>query len=121
MIISSTLDFREAARRRLPRFLFDYADGGANSETTLRKNVEDLGEIALRQRVLQGAGAVSLETELFGKRQALPVALGPVGIARMYRRRGETLAAAAAKAAGVPFCLSTVSLCSLKEVAAAAG
>ena len=54
MIISSTLDFREAARRRLPRFLFDYADGGANSESTMQRNVLDLGDIALRQRVLVG-------------------------------------------------------------------
>lgn len=121
MIISSTLDFREAARRRVPRFLFDYADGGANSEITLQRNVQDLAQIALRQRVLQGSGAVSLEAQLFGRRQSLPVALGPVGIAGMYRRRGETQAARAAKAAGVPFCLSTVSLCSLQEVAAAAG
>jgi L-lactate dehydrogenase (cytochrome) len=120
MIISSTLDFREVARRRLPRFLFDYADGGANSEYTLRRNVEDLGDMALRQRVLVG-GAVDLTTTLFGQQRPLPVMLGPVGIAGMFRRRGETQAARAAKAAGIPFCLSTVSLCSLREVVEAAG
>jgi L-lactate dehydrogenase (cytochrome) len=121
VIISSTLDFREAARRRLPRFLFDYADGGANHEYTLQRNVADLAEVALRQRVLQGVGDADLTTTLFGRRQAMPVALGPVGIAGMFRRRGETQASSAAKAAGIPFCLSTVSLCSLAEVVKAGG
>jgi L-lactate dehydrogenase (cytochrome) len=121
MIISSTLDFREVARRRLPRFLFDYADGGANSEYTLRRNVQDLGDMALRQRVLVGGGAVDLTTTLFGQQRPLPVMLGPVGIAGMFRRRGETQAARAAQSAGIPFCLSTVSLCSLREVVEAAG
>jgi len=121
MIISSTLDFREAARRRLPRFLFDYADGGANTEHTLQRNVTDLAAVSLRQRVLTGCGEVDLKTTLFGQLRPLPVMLGPVGIAGMFRRRGETQAARAAKAAGIPFCLSTVSLCSLAEVVQAAG
>jgi len=105
MIISSTLDFREAARRRLPRFLFDYADGGANNEHTLRRNVLDLAEVPLRQRVLMGGGEVDLSTTLFGRERPLPVMLGPVGIAGMYRRRGETQAARAASKVGIPFCL----------------
>jgi L-lactate dehydrogenase (cytochrome) len=121
VIIASSHDFRIAARRRLPRFLFDYADGGAYDESTLQRNVSDLGAIALRQRVLQGCGDVDLGTTLFGQSLALPVALGPVGIAGMFRRRGETQAARAAHAAGVPFCLSTVSICSLTEVTAAVG
>lgn len=121
MIISSTLDFREAARRRLPRFLFDYADGGANSEHTLRRNVTDLADIALRQRVLQGCGEIDLRSTLFGTQRSLPIMLGPVGIAGMFHRRGEVQAARAAKAAGIPFCLSTVSICSLSEVAQATG
>lgn len=121
MIISSPADFREAARRRTPRFLFDYADGGANSELTLRRNVSDLAEIALAQRVLTGVGEVDLKTTLFGAEQALPLILGPVGIAGMYRRRGEVQAARAAFKAGIPFTLSTVSLCSLSEVAVDAG
>jgi len=75
MIISSTLDFREAARRRLPRFLFDYADGGANSEFTLQRNLLDLAEVTLRQRVLTGGGEVDLRTTLFGKMRSLPVML----------------------------------------------
>ena len=120
MIISSTLDFREAARRRLPRFLFDYADGGAISEQTLQRNVSDLAEVALRQRVLTGGGEVNLRTTLFGHERPLPVMLGPIGIAGMYRRRGEAQAARAARTAGIPFCLSTVSLCSLAEVVHAA-
>ena len=121
MIISSTLDFREAARRRLPRFLFDYADGGAYSEHTLLRNVLDLAEVPLRQRVLTGGGAADLKTTLFGHERPLPVMLAPVGIAGMYRRRGETQAARAARKVGIPFCLSTVSLCSLAEVVKAAG
>lgn len=121
MIISSTVDFREAARRRLPRFLFDYADGGANSEVTLRRNATDLSDVKLRQRVMQGCGEIDLRTTLFGTEQSLPVILGPVGIAGMFRRRGETQAASAASLAGIPFCLSTVSLCSLSEVARVAG
>src|SRR5882724_3738329 len=121
MIIASTLDFREAARRRLPRFLFDYADGGANNEHTLQRNVLDLAEVPLRQRVLMGGGEVNLRTTLFGQERALPVVLAPVGIAGMYRRRGETQAARAASKVGIPFCLSTVSLCSLTEVVKAAG
>ncbi|MGA1798535.1 FMN-dependent L-lactate dehydrogenase LldD [Sphingomonas sp. 4RDLI-65] len=120
MTIASTLDFREAARRRLPRFLFDYADGGSYAEATLARNVDDLSAIALRQRVLRDVSDLDLSTTLFGHRQALPVGLGPVGIAGMYHRRGETQAARAAHKAGVPFCLSTVSLCSLGEVVKAA-
>ena len=121
MIISSPLDFRAAARRRTPRFLWDYAEGGANCEETLRRNVSDLSEIALKQRVLAGVGEVDLKTTLFGAEQALPVILGPVGIAGMYRRRGEVQAARGAFSAGIPFTLSTVSLCSLSEVVIGAG
>jgi len=121
VIMSSTHDFRTAAQRRLPRFLFDYAEGGAYDEYTLRRNVTDLAEVALRQRVLQGGGEVDLSTTLFGREHSLPVILGPIGIAGMFRRRGEIQAARAAGSAGVSFCLSTVSLCSLSEVAGAAG
>ncbi|MEG3164758.1 FMN-dependent L-lactate dehydrogenase LldD [Sphingomonas sp. PB2P19] len=116
MIIASTLDFREAARRRLPPFLFHYADGGAYAEQTLARNTADLASLALRQRVLRNVADVDLTTSLFGRTQAMPVALGPVGIAGMFRRRGEVQAARAAAAAGVPFCLSTVSICSLGEL-----
>ena len=119
MIISAPTDFREAARRRLPRFLFDYIDGGANAEHTLRRNVEDLSGIALRQRVLRDVADLHLDTELFGRKLAMPVVLAPVGLTGMYARRGETQAARAAAKAGVPFTLSTVSVCSIAEVQAA--
>ncbi|QSB45193.1 FMN-dependent L-lactate dehydrogenase LldD [Tsuneonella flava] len=116
MIVSSANDFREAARRRVPRFLFDYADGGAYSEQTLHHNVADLADIALRQRVLKDVASIDLKTTLFGRQIDLPVALGPVGIAGMFARRGELQAARAAKAGGVPMCLSTVSICSIEDV-----
>lgn len=117
MILASTKDFRRAAQNRLPRFLFDYIDGGAYDETTLRRNVSDLNEIALRQRVLRDVSQIDLSTTLFGRRMSLPVALGPIGISGMCARRGESQAALAACKAGVPFCLSTVSICSIEEVA----
>jgi L-lactate dehydrogenase (cytochrome) len=113
---ASALDYRELARRRLPKFLFDYIDGGSYAELTLRRNVSDLESIALRQRVLRDVGKLDLSCELFGQKLALPVALGPIGLAGMNARRGEVQAARAADAAGVPFCLSTVSLCPLTEI-----
>jgi L-lactate dehydrogenase (cytochrome) len=116
---ASALDYRELARRRLPRFLFDYIQGGAFAEVTLRRNVEDLEQVAFRQRVLRDVAKIEVSTELFGQKLAMPVALGPVGLSGMYARRGETQAARAAEAAGVPFCLSTVSVCPLEEVAKA--
>jgi len=114
--IASTLDFRAAAKARLPRFLFDYADGGAYAEQTMHRNVADLAGIALRQRVLQDVATVDLSTTLFGRKMPLPVALAPIGIAGMYRRRGEAQAARAANARGLPFTLSTVALCGVDEV-----
>jgi len=119
VIISSTHDFREAARRKLPRFLFDYIDGGAYAERTLARNLSDLAEIRLRQRVLRDVSHVDPSTTLFGARCALPVAIAPVGLTGMYARRGEVQSARAADAKGVPFCLSTVSVCAVEEVAPA--
>lgn len=117
MKAASIGDYRELARRRLPRFLFDYIDGGSYSETTLRRNVSDLQDIALRQRVLRDVSNIDLSTTLFGQKSALPVALAPVGLAGMNARRGEVQAARAAAAFGVPFTLSTVSACPIREVA----
>jgi L-lactate dehydrogenase (cytochrome) len=119
MIVSSTTDFREAARRKLPRFLFDYIDGGAYAERTMGRNISDLADIALRQRVLKDVSAADPSTTLFGVKQALPVALAPVGLTGMYARRGECQAARAAAKKGVPFCLSTVSVCDVDEVSKA--
>lgn len=117
MIISSPLDYRKAAQKRLPPFLFHYVDGGAGTESTLAANVSDLAIIQLRQRVLQATNNISLQCELFGKSLKLPIILAPVGLAGMYARRGEVQAARAAKHAGIPFTLSTVSVCSIDEVA----
>ena len=119
MIISSPSDYREAARRKLPPFLFHYIDGGAYAEQTLRRNVEDWQAIALRQRVLQDMASLSLETTLFDQTLSLPVVLGPVGLTGMYARRGEVQAAQAAASRGVPFTMSTVSVCAIEEVAPA--
>lgn len=116
MKAASCLDYRRLAQKRLPHFLFEYIDGGAYEEITLRRNVADLSAIALRQRVLRDVSKIDLSTELFGVHQALPVALAPIGLAGMNARRGEIQAARAAQAASVPFCLSTVSACSLAEV-----
>ncbi|MCX5512941.1 L-lactate dehydrogenase [Kaistia algarum] len=116
MIISSSTDYREAARRRLPPFLFHYIDGGAYAEHTLKRNVEDLAWLALRQRVLKGVGDVDLSTTIFDEKLSMPVALAPVGLTGMYARRGEVQAARAAEAKGIPFTLSTVSVCPIDEV-----
>ena len=116
MIISSASDYREAARRKLPRFLFDYIDGGAYAEHTMRANSADLASISLRQRILRNVDSLSLKTTLFGKEQSLPIILSPVGLTGMYARRGEVQAAKAAATKGIPFCLSTVSVCSIEEV-----
>jgi L-lactate dehydrogenase (cytochrome) len=113
-------DFRESARRRLPKVLFDYIDGGSYGEVTLAANVDDLAALTLRQRVLRDVSTLSMSTELFGQSLSMPVVLSPVGLAGMYARRGEAQAARAAKAAGVPFSLSTVSVCPIGEVSAAA-
>lgn len=110
-------DYRELARRRLPRVLFDYLDGGSYAEATLRRNVEDFEALALRQRVLRDVSKISLETELFGQTLAMPVVLSPIGMGGMYARRGEVQAQKAAQAAGVPMCLSSLSICDVAEVA----
>ncbi|WP_341018825.1 L-lactate dehydrogenase [Brevundimonas diminuta] len=116
----SISDYRQAARRRLPRFLFEYIDGGSYSETTLKRNVADLEALAVRQRVLRNVSVIDTSATLFGAKAALPLALAPVGLSGLYGRRGEVQAARAAAASGVPFTLSTVSACSIEEVAAGA-
>lgn len=120
MIVSAPSDYREAARRRLPRFLFDYIDAGAVAENTMNANATELASVALRQRVLCGAGEPTLATTILDASWAMPVALGPVGATGMYARRGEVQAARAASRAGIPYTLSTVSVCSIEEVASQA-
>ena len=110
-------DYREIARSRLPHFLFEYLDGGSYDEVTLAANVRDLREVKLRQRVLRDVSKLDLTTELFGRKWSLPVGLCPIGLAGMYARRGEVQAARAARAAGVPFTLSSLSVCPVREIA----
>ena len=118
---ASVSDYRALAKARLPHFLFEYLDGGSYDEVTLKRNVEDLQSVALRQRVLRDVSKIDLSTELFGRKWSMPVGLGPVGLSGLYARRGEVQAARAAGAAQVPFALSTLSACSIGEVAEKTG
>jgi L-lactate dehydrogenase (cytochrome) len=117
MKAASPQDFREIAKKRLPKFLFEYIDGGSFAEYTLGRNVADLERIALRQRVLRDVSDTDLSTDLFGQKVSMPVALAPVGLAGMNARRGEVQAARAAEKSRIPFALSTVSTCTIEEVA----
>jgi L-lactate dehydrogenase (cytochrome) len=116
LAVASVSDYRELARKRLPRQLFDYIDGGAYQESTMRANVEDLQRIKLRQRILRDVSEIDLSAEVLGERLSLPVVLAPVGLIGMFARRGEVSAARAAEREGVRFCESTVSICSIEEV-----
>ncbi len=116
---ATVLDYRELARRHLPRQLFDYIDGGAYEETTMRANVRDLEQVLLRQVVMHDVSVRDQALEVLGQRLALPVILAPVGLGGMFARRAEVQAARAAEKAGVPFVESTVSVCSIEEVAEA--
>ena len=117
MIISSSADYRAAAQQFLLSFLFHYIDGGAYAEQTLRRNVDDFAAVALRQRVLKDMSQLDTSIELFGEKLSIPVALSPVGLTGMYRRRGEVQAARAADKHGIPFTMSSVSVCPIEEVA----
>jgi L-lactate dehydrogenase (cytochrome) len=110
-------DYRELARRRLPRQLFDYVDGGAYEEATMRANVADLEHVLLRQVVMRDVSGRDQKIEVLGHELALPVILAPVGLAGMFAPRAEVQAARAAEKAGIPFIESTVSICSIEEVA----
>jgi len=116
---ASIEDYRERARRKLPRQIFDYVDGGAFGESTLAANRDDLHRIQFRQRVLRDVSTRSLSTTVLGEEIALPVILAPIGFGGMLARRAEVQAAKAAERAGIPFCESTLSICGLEEVAAA--
>ena len=119
MIAASVSDYREAARRRLPKVLFDYIDGGSYAEATLAANTGDLNALTLRQRVLRDVSKLNMATEVFGQKLSMPMVLSPIGLGGMYARRGEIQAARAAKAAGVPFSLSAMGVCTIDEVTAA--
>jgi L-lactate dehydrogenase (cytochrome) len=112
-------DLRQLARRRVPRAFFDYADRGSYAEETLRANRADLERIKLRQRVLIDVSQRSQSTTILGEAAALPLSLGPIGLCGMQHGDGEILACRAAQAANIPFCLSTLSICSIEDVAEA--
>src|SRR5258705_7442584 len=112
-------DLRLLARRKVPRAFFEYAEAGSYSQETLRANREDLERIKLRQRVLVDVSQRDLTTTIMGERVALPLALAPIGLCGMQHGDGEILACRAAQAAGIPFTLSTMSVCSIEDVAQA--
>ena len=114
-------DLRQAARRKVPRAFFDYAEAGSYSQETLRANRYDLEHVKLRQRVLVDVSQRSLTTSIIGEQAALPLALAPIGLCGMQHGDGEILACRAAQAAGIPFTLSTMSICSIEDVAEAVG
>ncbi len=114
-------DLRQLARRRVPRAFFDYADSGSYNEETLRANRADLEAIKLRQRVLVDVSQRSLATTIVGQKVAAPLVLAPVGLTGMQHGNGEILSAQAANEAGIPYCLSTMSICSIEDVAEATG
>src|SRR3954453_21086781 len=112
-------DLRQRARQTVPKMFFDYADRGAYAEETLRANRADLQRLKLRQRVLVDVSRRTLDTTIIGEPVPIPLALAPIGLCGMQWGDGEILACRAAQAAGIPFCLSTMSICSIEDVAAA--
>jgi len=118
-VILSIEDLRARARRRIPRAIFDYADGGSYQEATLRANAADLDAIHLRPRVMIDVSDIQLATTLAGSDASMPLAIAPTGLCGLYHADGEILGARAAAAFGIPFCLSTMSICSIEDVRAA--
>lgn len=118
-VITSIADLRDLARKRIPRAIFDYADRGSYDEVTLRRNRADLEAIALRQRVAIDVSAQSLATTLAGQAATMPLGIAPTGLTGLFYRNGEIVGARAAEAFGIPFCLSTLSICSIEDVRAA--
>jgi hypothetical protein len=117
-VITNIEDLRDLAKRRVPRMFYDYADSGSWTESTYRANEADFQKIRLRQRVAVDIEKRSLATKMIGVDVAMPVALAPIGMLGMQHADGEILAARAAEAFGVPFTLSTMSICSIEDVAA---
>jgi L-lactate dehydrogenase (cytochrome) len=118
-VITNIEDLRNLARRRLPRALFDYVDGGSYDEISHRANREDLKAIRFRQRVLIDASDRKLATTMLGENVAMPVAIAPTGLTGLLYRDGEMVAARAAEEAGVRYCQSTMSICSIEDVRSA--
>jgi L-lactate dehydrogenase (cytochrome) len=115
-VVTSVGDFRELARRKVPRAIFDYADRGSYEEITIRRNRTDLDALTLRQRVMVDASKQTLATTLAGQPSALPLAIAPTGLTGLFRGNGEIYGARAAAAAGIPFCLGTLSILSIEQV-----
>jgi L-lactate dehydrogenase (cytochrome) len=120
-VITSIEDLRVLAKKRVPRMFYDYVDSGAWTESTYRANTSDFAAIKLRQRVAVNMEGRSTATTMIGQPTAMPVAVAPTGLAGMQHADGEILAARAAKAFGIPFTLSTMSICSIEDVARHAG
>ena len=118
MTPNSIADLRDIARRKLPRALFDYIDRGSYDERTWKRNRDDLRAIQLRQRVLVDVSRLSVGTTVLGEHWKMPVGIAPTGLTGLFHRDGEIQAARAAQSAGVPFCLSTMSICSIEDVRA---
>src|ERR1041384_517306 len=112
-------DLRLLHKRRVPKAFFDYADRGSYTEDTLRANRADLEAIKFRQRILVDISRRDTSTVILGEKASLPLSLAPVGLLGMQHRDGEIAACRAAQAAGIPFCLSTMSICSIEDVAKA--
>ena len=119
LVPATASDYRRLAEKRLPRRLFDYVDGGANDEISMAGNEAALQGLRLRQRVMRDVSSIDMSTQLLGESWTMPLALSPVGLAGMMARRAEVQAQRAAVAMGVPFCASTVGICSVEEIAAA--
>src|SRR5664279_2735510 len=117
-VITNIEDLRELAKRRVPRMFYDYADSGSWTESTYRANESDFQRIKLRQRVAVNMENRTLATTMVGVPASMPVALAPTGLTGMQHADGEILAARAAEKFGVPFTLSTMSICSIEDVAA---
>ena len=115
---ANTADFRLLAKKRLPLQLFDYIDGGSFQEKTLSNNLDAFSQYSLRQRILKDVSHIDTSYQLFNQILNMPVILGPVGLAGCYARRGETQALKAANHHNIPFCLSTVGICSIEELKA---
>ncbi len=121
MILNSIEDLRQEARRRVPRAIFDYADRGSYDEVTFNRNLADLAALQLRQRVMVDVSRQELATTVLGEKWTIPVGIGPTGLTGLFHANGEMLGARAAQAFGVPFCLSTMSICSIEDVAGFVG
>lgn len=118
-IVNCIADLRELAKRRIPRAIFEYADRGSYDEVTVNRNRRDLAALEFRQRVMVDVSSQSLTTTLLGDPATMPLAIAPTGLTGLFHANGEMLGARAAEAFGIPFCLSTMSICSIEDVRSA--